>query len=156
MTEKMIESEHPYPYDSYIVEKILIKNAPYLLLSFSKESTLGHNRKNAKLMIYKDENLLEEILVINPGDTFPGNDGLKPLLIKNNSVYIVLFSPLSSPEGRTCSIEEEYGYKLYIQAPVSISVAIQKTIFLIIIQTVFQNLNYLIISNLFKSQYQIY
>eukprot|EP01038_Epipyxis_sp_PR26KG_P004325 gene4325-6126_t len=119
LTERMLQSDHPYPYDLKSVEKVEIVDAPYLILSFDSLSSLGHGRDGAHLSIFQDKEMTELLLDIKPGNDWPGANGAKPLIIKGSSVYLFLVSPGPPEGGRVKSIDEEWGYRVYARAPVS-------------------------------------
>jgi hypothetical protein len=62
LTQHVVQSEHPYPFDVQAVEKIEIVDAPYLLLSFDSRSTLGQ-RSGASVTIYADKEQTKMLLV---------------------------------------------------------------------------------------------
>ncbi len=115
-TEKILHSEHPYPYDMRSVDKVEICDAPYILLQFSVESTLGH-RPEAKLTIFSDRALSVKVKEIHSGDTWPGSGAEPVLVIKGSCAYLVLESP--PPAMGTIASRDDYGYKLSVKAPVS-------------------------------------
>jgi hypothetical protein len=116
-TEKIVDSEHPYPYDMRSVDKVEICDAPYILLQFFEESTLGH-RPEAKLTIFSDRALSVKVKEIRPDDTWPGSGSEPVLVIKGSCAYLVLESPPPAM-GTIASQREDYGYKLSVKAPVS-------------------------------------
>jgi hypothetical protein len=121
MTECIVESEHPYPYDVRMVQKVYIPGAPYLIINFSNDSTLG-DRPGACLTIFADEQRTKVLAVIRARD-FPGARGSNPLVVRSDSVYLLLVSPPPPLQGRTVSPKEEFGYLLTARAPVSLAAA---------------------------------
>jgi hypothetical protein len=115
-TEKIVHSEHPYPYDMRSVEKVEIGDAPYILLQFFEESTLGH-RPGAKLTVFSDRALSVKEKEIRPDDNWPGAGSEPVLVIKGSCAYLVLESP--PPAVGTMASRDDYGYKLSVKAPVS-------------------------------------
>lgn len=113
----MVESEHPYPFDARVVEKVEIEGASYMILSFTKESSLG-KRRGAKLTVFTDESLTEELGKVEPDELFPGNGGRKPLMIRGSKAFIVLVSPPAPDEGPTAPADQEWGFVAVARAEV--------------------------------------
>lgn len=116
-TERTVESEHPYPFDVRAVEKVEIKGAPFLMLYFDEKTRLSR-AGGAYVELFADEALTESLLVLRASSALPGVSE-KPLLVKGDCVFVKLSVPPPPPEGRTESVEDEWGYILTAKAPVS-------------------------------------
>jgi hypothetical protein len=96
-------------------QKVEIVKARYLLLGFHPQSSIG---KLSSLKICSDDGeCVEECL---PGQPWPGASGRKPLVVMGSKVLLRSTTPGPPPEGRSASVDEEWGYRLLVRAPISL------------------------------------
>jgi len=112
--EMIVESEHPYAPDTRHFRRVHIPEAPYLCIYFDPLSQMGSDTHY--VTIYRDETCTTVWGTETYCGSFPGVNGVAPLIIPSNSFVLYFHSDY---------ISSAFGYRLRVTAPVSEKVVVQ-------------------------------